>query len=154
MQQNKLRVFKFSQLAALSSSLKDRHFEDVAIFLNADEDGIKFAGSHDMMKVFDKCMISIKEVRGSIDLDIRDNYLDDKKLAGIIKFIEFNPLVQKLNLNFPSNFITDKGFKTMISAIGENCKELRSLGINVDWYSNNNLGILISKTAVSSIYQK
>lgn len=134
MLQTKLRVFKFSELAALSSTLRDRHFDDVAIFLNADEDGIKFAGNKDMMKVFDKAMCSIKEVRGSIDLDIRDNYLDDKKLAGIIKLIEFNPLVQKLNLNFPSNFITDKGFRALVSAIGDNCKELRVLSINVDWY--------------------
>ena len=130
---NKLRVFKFSQLAAWTSSLKDKQFEDVMIFLNADEDGVKFAGDPDMMKVFDKAMASIKDVRGTIDIDIRDNYLNDKKLFGIIKIIENNPLILKLNLNFPSNFITDKGFKEIVAAIGANCKELRTLAINFEW---------------------
>lgn len=130
---NKLRVLKFSQLAAWTSSLKERQFDDVMIFLNADEDGIKFAGDPDMMKVFDKAMSSIKDVRGTIDLDIRDNYLDDKKLWGIIKLIENNPLITKLNLNFPSNFITEKGFKEIITAVGLNLKELRTFSLNVEW---------------------
>lgn len=130
---NKLRVFKFSQLAAWTSSLKERQFDDVAIFLNADEDGIKFAGDADMMKVFDKAMASIKDVRGSIDIDIRDNYLDDKKLLGIVKLIENNPLIMKLNLNFASNFITDKGFKDIVTVIGANSKELRTVCLNFDW---------------------
>ena len=86
-----------------------------------------------MVKVFEKAMSSIKGVRTSIDVDIRDNYLNDKKLAGIINLIESNPMITKLCLLMPSNFITDRGFKDLVTAISNNCKDLKSLTINVDW---------------------
>ncbi len=93
---------------------------------------MKFAGDEDMMKVFDKALSMIKGVRQTIDVDIRDNFLNDKRLQGIVTLIANNPQVTRLCLILPGNFITDRGFKDLMTVIAS-CKELRSLIINLDW---------------------
>jgi hypothetical protein len=127
-----LSIKKFSELAAKVQTLKDKQYDNVSIFLNADEDGVKFAGDKDMMKVFDKALMSIKGVKTSIDLDIRDNYLNDKKLAGIKALLEANTMISKLILYLPANFITDRGFRELLTTIN-NLKELRTLNLNLEW---------------------
>jgi hypothetical protein len=127
-----LSIKKFSELAAKVQTLKDKQYDNVSIFLNADEDGVKFAGDKDMMKVFDKALMSIKGVKTSIDLDIRDNYLNDKKLAGIKALLEANTMISKLILYLPANFITDRGFRELLTTIN-NLKELRTLNLNFEW---------------------
>lgn len=130
---NKLQIHRFTELNTKIFEEPNRVYDSVEIFLNADEEGAKFAGDMDMMGKFDKALSCVKNTKYLIDLDVRDNYLNDKKLSGIVTLIENNPLISELRLIFPSNFITERGFKDLMVAIGGNLKELRSLTINVDW---------------------
>ena len=94
---------------------------------------MKFAGDEDLLKVFDKALSSIRGVSKEIDVDIRDNFLSDKRLNGIIHLINNNPLIKELTLILTCNFITDKGFKEIVTAISSSCRDLQKLTIDVNW---------------------
>jgi hypothetical protein len=85
------------------------------------------------MADFESIITTIKGTSRGLDLDIRDNYFNDKKTASIVKLIENNPKVTRLHLWLTCNFITDRGFKEIVRAIGDNMTDLRKLNLNVDW---------------------
>jgi len=71
-------------------------------------------------------------VKNKLEIDLRDNYLDDSIVVAIVDMLENNRNVLELVLWLPSNYISDTGAVVVFQEI-EKLKKLRQLIVNLEW---------------------
>lgn len=84
------------------------------------------------MADFNYCLGLIRNITNKFEIDLRDNFLKDNMLEGIINIISNNINIKVLILWFPSNYLTDEGVKLLLSAI-KKLTYLSEITINFEW---------------------
>ena len=74
----------------------------------------------------------VQNVKTKLEIDLRDNYLDDSIVVAIVDLLEINPNIQELVVWLPSNYITDIGAVALFKEIAK-LKKLRQLIVNLEW---------------------
>ena len=94
-----LKVRNFNDFRRQAVAIRNNAFRSAFIFLKWDEYWLKMGKKRELVHFY---LTLVKGLRGTLQLDLRDNSLDDTYASVLAPFLEVGQLCQSSNLSHPN----------------------------------------------------
>ena len=131
-EEENLNIFGIPSFKRQLEKISQTRYDNVVLFLRW-HDGLHLTKAR--QATLTELFSSIKKTKTRLEIDLRDNYLDDSIMKPLICLLKNNFNCEELILWFPCNYFTDEGVGQLFKHLKQ-FKKMKYLVINLEWCFN------------------